>query len=169
MKGGKRQSVDEIAEAVHGFGNPHVVITGGEPTLYDLDPLLKVLNAMERNTQLETSGQQWLKGHITPNWITLSPKESLGWRFPFGYAKFASEVKWVVDGVLTFERVMTVWNWMRNDVGPNNLKGFVLMPEGCPPKPENIAITLDWLERVPYTAKMYWRYGDRIQYRIGVR
>lgn len=60
-----------------------VVITGGEPILFDLAPLVNALHALGRRVHLETSGIASLRGEI--DWVTLSPK-------PFGQWPEASVV-----------------------------------------------------------------------------
>jgi 7-carboxy-7-deazaguanine synthase len=50
-----------------------VVITGGEPLMYDLTGLTKELQQAGLKTHLETSGAYPLSGHW--NWICLSPKK----------------------------------------------------------------------------------------------
>lgn len=49
-----------------------IVITGGEPTLYDLEPLTSALHEKGMEIFLETSGTNPIKGHF--DWICLSPK-----------------------------------------------------------------------------------------------
>ena len=49
-----------------------MVITGGEPILYDLAPLTTALKNEGRRVHLETSGIAPLRGQI--DWLTLSPK-----------------------------------------------------------------------------------------------
>ena len=50
-----------------------VVITGGEPLLYDLTKLTEVLKAEGFRTNIETSGSSSLSGNW--DWICLSPKK----------------------------------------------------------------------------------------------
>lgn len=51
----------------------HVVITGGEPALYDLRAFSAALLQQGRTVQLETSGTQDIR--ISPDaWVTVSPK-----------------------------------------------------------------------------------------------
>jgi len=50
-----------------------VVITGGEPLMYDLNELTKELQQAGYKTHLETSGAYPLSGHW--DWICLSPKK----------------------------------------------------------------------------------------------
>ena len=51
----------------------HVVITGGEPAMYNLVPLLLALEGLGKDIQVETSGTEAFK--ITKDtWVSLSPK-----------------------------------------------------------------------------------------------
>lgn len=165
-KGGKRMTIDEIVRQVDQM---HVVITGGEPTLYDLDPLLKALRG--HWIQLETSGQQWLKGKLLPDWITWSPKENLGWTASSHYYFMADEVKFVVDANLKFGTVLGVFKAAMGTARPK-VPYIVLMPEGCPPSKETIEKAMSFqnelVEMYP-TLFQYIRFGDRLQYRLGIR
>jgi len=51
----------------------HVVITGGEPGQYDLQPLCIKLEKLGKNIQIETSGTNELLVSVN-TWVTLSPK-----------------------------------------------------------------------------------------------
>ena len=52
---------------------PMAVITGGEPTMYDLEALTRSLKEAGLKTHIETSGAHPFSG--TFDWITLSPKK----------------------------------------------------------------------------------------------
>lgn len=52
---------------------PIIVITGGEPLLYNLDELTTILQQQGFETNIETSGSSPLSGKW--NWICLSPKK----------------------------------------------------------------------------------------------
>jgi len=49
-----------------------VVITGGEPTIHDLEPLTDAMKERGLKSHLETSGSFQIRGSF--DWITLSPK-----------------------------------------------------------------------------------------------
>ncbi len=51
-----------------------VVITGGEPLIYNMNPLTKKLKKLNISTHLETSGAYKLTGYW--DWICLSPKKN---------------------------------------------------------------------------------------------
>ena len=68
-----RQSVEELVAAAADSGRKTVVVTGGEPAMYDLTPLSEALRAAGLQAHIETSGAHPLTG--TWDWITLSPKK----------------------------------------------------------------------------------------------
>jgi 7-carboxy-7-deazaguanine synthase len=51
-----------------------IVITGGEPLMYEMTPLTSALKAVDFQVHLETSGAYPLTGHF--DWICLSPKKT---------------------------------------------------------------------------------------------
>lgn len=68
----KPYTIDTIVEQVEGASNI-VVVTGGEPLMYNLVPLTKQLKAKGYRTHIETSGAHPLTG--VWDWICLSPKK----------------------------------------------------------------------------------------------
>jgi organic radical activating enzyme len=54
-------------------GAPLAVITGGEPTMYDLSALTRELKSLNLRTHIETSGAYPLTGNW--DWVCLSPKK----------------------------------------------------------------------------------------------
>ncbi|MDP5121556.1 MAG: 7-carboxy-7-deazaguanine synthase QueE [Spirosomaceae bacterium] len=50
-----------------------VVITGGEPLMYDMNPLTEVLQSAGYQTNIETSGAYPMSGNW--NWVCFSPKK----------------------------------------------------------------------------------------------
>ncbi len=166
-KGGERMATDDIINAaIH----PHVIITGGEPTMFDLDGLLVPLQADKHFVQLETSGQNSIKGNVFPDWITWSPKENLEFKAPFDIKTRAKEVKYVVDESFPFSIAMEQFHWYveRAKAGEKEIPFFVMMPEGCPPKEDRVKKTLAFLSLLEPWMLGFFRYGDRLQYRIGV-
>ena len=78
-------SAGDLAEVVRAESpeGAVVVITGGEPILFDLAPLTDALHALGRRVHIETSGIAPLRGAL--DWVTLSPK-------PFGQRPLAQVV-----------------------------------------------------------------------------
>jgi 7-carboxy-7-deazaguanine synthase len=167
MAGGKTMTADE---AVYGIEiRPLVVITGGEPTIYNLDELFLTLRLVGQNKwghdfriQIETSGQNDFKGDIRPDFVTWSPKRNLKFDAPDEIKHLAMEVKWVIDDELSIDdvagRMKEVYRIARHR------PVCVLMPEGSPPSQAHVDKALTWINDNPT-----WHYGDRIQWRIGVK
>lgn len=65
-------SIDELAKTAAETCKM-VVVTGGEPTLWNLDYLTKKLHGYGADIHIETSGAHPLTGDF--DWITLSPKK----------------------------------------------------------------------------------------------
>lgn len=66
-------TIDQIADTIDSRSN-RIVITGGEPTLYNLQPLTDKLKAKGYQLFIESTGAYPITGEF--NWITISPKES---------------------------------------------------------------------------------------------
>ena len=67
------QQVSDIVQAAMQYPGRLAVITGGEPTLYNLEELTRSLHAEGFKTNIETSGSSPLTGEW--DWICLSPKK----------------------------------------------------------------------------------------------
>lgn len=66
-------AIDDLLQAVKANPCKLAVITGGEPTLYDLEPLTSSLREAGYRTHIETSGAHQLTGQW--DWVCLSPKK----------------------------------------------------------------------------------------------
>ena len=65
--------VDEIMNEVLQTPAQSIVVTGGEPSLYNMNPLCEALKKHQIKTFLETAGTNQLTGQW--DWICLSPKK----------------------------------------------------------------------------------------------
>lgn len=70
----KEMTPTDIISSIARFPSPHVVITGGEPSLQPLDRLIDALHADGRFVQVETNGTSPLPETI--DWVTCSPKDT---------------------------------------------------------------------------------------------
>jgi len=68
-----QKTVGELISEVESVGARNVVITGGEPTLYELHELCRSLHALDVSIWLETAGTEPIRGDF--DWICLSPKK----------------------------------------------------------------------------------------------
>lgn len=72
-----KMSVSQLTALVKETPAKIVVITGGEPAMYDLNPLINHLQSQGIRVHIETSGAYPIQGQ--PDWICLSPKK---FKFP---------------------------------------------------------------------------------------
>ncbi|SFN64186.1 Organic radical activating enzyme [Algoriphagus ornithinivorans] len=66
-------AIEEIVEEAVKYPGRLVVITGGEPLMYDLDPLTRLLKENGFTTNIETSGAHPFSGDF--DWVCFSPKK----------------------------------------------------------------------------------------------
>lgn len=92
-------SIESIVAQAEKHPAKTVVVTGGEPLLYNLDALCAALKAKGIRTFLETSGAYPLSGNW--DWICLSPKKFKG--PSAGIAQAAGELKVIVFNKSDFE------------------------------------------------------------------
>lgn len=86
-------SADEIVKHILGSGADSVVVTGGEPLMWNLDYLCSSLKRHKICTFIETSGAYPLSGIW--DWICLSPKRNMP---PVGnICKAADELKVIIE------------------------------------------------------------------------
>ena len=87
-----QMTVETLVKLVTDAKAKLVVITGGEPAMYDLNPLVDILKAAGIQVNIETSGAYPIQGAL--DWICLSPKK---FKFPIKEALIkADEFKAVV-------------------------------------------------------------------------
>jgi 7-carboxy-7-deazaguanine synthase len=92
-------SIDAMLRPILESKTDFVVITGGEPAMYDLNPLVNALHANNIYVAIETSGAYEVMGDI--DWFCLSPKK---FKMPVDSAyKSADEFKVVIYHPSDFE------------------------------------------------------------------
>ena len=84
--------ITKIIDQVKSSGTDFVVITGGEPAMYDLQPLTSALKEVGMEIAIETSGAYPLSCQL--DWVCLSPKK---FKFPLeeNYRQ-ADELKMII-------------------------------------------------------------------------
>ena len=76
------------------YSAKHIVITGGEPCMYDLRPLTELLHGNGFTTQIETSGTFEIYTHVD-TYVTVSPKVGMkgGYKVLESALNRANEIK----------------------------------------------------------------------------
>lgn len=91
--------VSKIAGYVMDSGADSVVVTGGEPLMWDMNPLTTLLREMGVKIFLETSGSHPLTGRW--DWICLSPKRNSPPEA--NICALAGELKVIIENAMDFE------------------------------------------------------------------
>jgi organic radical activating enzyme len=111
--------VDALANLASVTNAEFVVVTGGEPTHYDLRPLTDALSGVGLPAHLETSGAFEIRGDF--KWIALSPKWA---RLPLAEnLARADEIKIIVEAPDSIDR------WLDELGGRLSHKAVWLHPE----------------------------------------
>jgi 7-carboxy-7-deazaguanine synthase len=117
----ERMGPCQIAAEAAGSGAPLVVVTGGEPAVHDLTPLVIELVGKGLKVHLETSGGFPIKGGF--DWVTLSPKK---WKPPLmANVRRADEFKLIIE---TPDDIGFYLDLLRSD-GSLGLRPIWLHPE----------------------------------------
>jgi len=106
-----RVSVAQMAEDAQASGANLVVITGGEPAMYDLTALCEALHDRGMAVHIETSAAHEIRGQF--DWVTLSPKKFKA-PLPTELSK-ADELKIIVFNKSDFEWAETYAGQVSND------------------------------------------------------
>lgn len=98
-----RMTPESLADEVEASKAPIVIVTGGEPTIHDLRPLLKELKRIPNlRVHLETMGGFPILGAF--DWITLSPK----WARP----PLPENVRRADEFKIIVESYTGLWEWL---------------------------------------------------------
>jgi 7-carboxy-7-deazaguanine synthase len=137
---------DEIIDHVTKSGTDSVVVTGGEPLMWNLDYLCKRLKDKNINTFIETSGAYPLSGIW--DWICLSPKRNMP---PVGdICAVANELKVIIQDKSDF-----IWAEKYREIVSSECKLFL--------QPEWSRFELIIPEIVAYVKKHpYWRVSLQV-------
>jgi 7-carboxy-7-deazaguanine synthase len=97
-KEGKLFDAKKVVEKILKYGCRQICLTGGEPFLQDLSPIVEMLKEKDFWITAETNGTLWQE--INLDWLTVSPKRQGEKYHPGGYDKrfknTAREFKYVI-------------------------------------------------------------------------
>jgi 7-carboxy-7-deazaguanine synthase len=140
-----------VAEA-RARGAKHVVLTGGEPTIHSLGPLIGALQAEGCFVQLETAGIGPVP-EPQPDWITFSPKRFMAPRE--AYYELCHELKIVIHAPSDLR-----WAQAQRGKVPRPIPAF-LQPDAY--QPAALQEILDYLQKHPE-----WRLSLQIHRYVGI-
>ncbi len=149
----QNKTVDELVTEVKQSQTELVIITGGEPMMYDCTPLTQALQNAGYKTNLETSGAYPLSGNW--DWICVSPKK---FKAPIvDVLKQGNELK-----VIVFNKSDLDWA-IQHAQNVNEHCILYLQPEWSKEK-EMLPIITDFIQQNPT-----WKLSLQIHKYMGVR
>ena len=149
----QHKTVDELVTEVKQSQTELVIITGGEPMMYDCTPLTQALQNAGYKTNLETSGAYPLSGNW--DWICVSPKK---FKAPIvDVLKQGNELK-----VIVFNKSDLDWA-IQHAQNVNEHCILYLQPEWSKEK-EMLPIITDFIQQNPT-----WKLSLQIHKYMGVR
>ncbi|KKO49894.1 pyrroloquinoline quinone biosynthesis protein [Arsukibacterium sp. MJ3] len=139
-----------------GYQARHVVITGGEPCMYDLHPLCDLLHDAGYQSQIETSGTFEILAPLQ-SWVTVSPKVNMkgGYKVLQSALDRANEIKHPVAMDKHIEQLLQLLH--RTDT---SAKLIYLQPISQQTKATALAIA--------YCKKHNWRLSVQVHKYLGI-
>ena len=132
----ERYSFSEIIEEIKAYPAKQIIITGGEPTLYDLREFIDALHVEGYFVCIETNGYK-LENVKNADWITYSPKDwndikKDGW----------SEIKFIVSKDSEIDKILKL----------QSEKPIYIQPLNFFDKPnfENLDFCIDLAKKYPH-------------------
>jgi 7-carboxy-7-deazaguanine synthase len=129
-----------------------VVITGGEPLMYDLSKLIKLLHTGRFKVHIETSGAYKLSGN--PDWVCVSPK------------KFKSPLKEVLEKADELKVVVfntSDFKWAESNAALVNSKCELFLQPEFDKSTELLPAIVDYVKQHPL-----WRISLQTHKFIGI-
>lgn len=102
-------TIEHILAAIRKFKSKHVVLTGGEPCLYDLNPLTDFLYSNGYRVQIETSGTHEINCN-EHSFVTVSPKVDMagGYKVLQSAISRADEIKYPIGKASDIDKLITL-------------------------------------------------------------
>lgn len=131
-------SADEITKSLKDIPTDFVVITGGEPALYDLNDLVDKLHQMGRVVAIETSGCYPVRGNV--DWFCFSPKK---FKKPCEEAfKRATELKVIIFNKSDFK-------WAEEHAKKVNSDCILYLQPEWSKKEQNLPLIIEYIKEHP--------------------
>ena len=143
---------EDLVKKIANKGYKDVVVTGGEPMMYNLELFTSLLKKADITTYLETSGTHPITGIW--DWICLSPKPQ---QPPLQkYFDIANELKVIIYDV------PSDFEWAEQNAKKINTPHLFLQPEWSRRK-ENTPIIIDYIKKHPK-----WNLSVQLHKYIGI-
>lgn len=127
-----QMSAKDIADVIEGIGAKFVVLTGGEPSLYNLNPLIRLLNSMFVYVAVETNGYNY-SNICRANYVTYSPKGDIDFSLP------ADEYKFIINQHTDMTQILQLSNVKKIYLQPEADRDLIVM--------ENVKRAIDFVKK----------------------
>ncbi len=115
----KSSTCRQVIQKIDGYPSKHIVITGGEPSLNDINELIDALHVEGYHVAVESNGYKL--NHIkNANWITYSPKD-----WDTLHVEGFSEYKFIVDCGSDIEKFLNIKTEKPIFIQPQNSKDSI--------------------------------------------
>jgi organic radical activating enzyme len=132
----REYSIDDIFTQIQKYPSSHIIITGGEPSLYDLREFISALQDRDYFVSVESNGYKFK--HINnADWITYSPKDwdNINMKYPSEY-KFIINKESNIQKILELDIDEPIYIQPQNDMDIINK--------------ENLNFCIDLVKQYPY-------------------
>ena len=131
----EEMSWDAVYDRIRSYPAKNVIITGGEPTIYDLNPFITFLHRKGYYVSVETNGYDF--SHIKKaDWITYSPKD-----WDHVHREGFDELKFIVDRASPVEKLLAIESVRHIFIQPQNHMHT--------PDMENVRYCVELVEKYP--------------------
>ncbi len=135
-KGYEEYSYDELLETIAQYPSKHLIITGGEPTIYELNSFIEFLQDKGYFVAIETNGFKF-ENVAKADWITYSPKDWDNIKSG-GF----SEVKFIVSSSSKIEKILNFQTDKQIYIQPQNNMDT--------PDMENMKFCIEFVQNNPH-------------------
>ncbi len=128
-------SFEELLKKIKTYPSKSIIITGGEPSIYNLRPFISFLHKSSYRVSVETNGYSF-ENIKNADWVTYSPKD-----WDYIEDEGFDELKFVVDKNSPIEKILNI----------HCIKPIYIQPQNFMHKPnmENVNFCIDFVKRYP--------------------
>lgn len=135
-KGYSEYSFDELLKTIANYPSKHLIITGGEPTIYELNSFIEFLQSKGYFVAIETNGYRF-ENVSKADWITYSPKN-----WDEIKCDGFSEIKFIVNSSSKVEKILNLQTQKQIYIQPQNHMDT--------PNMENMQFCIEFVQNNPH-------------------
>ena len=136
----QEMSFEELLKRIEIYPSKNIIITGGEPSIYNLNPFISFLHKFSYRVSVETNGYNF-ENIKNADWVTYSPK-----RWHDIEDEGFDEIKFVVNKDSPIEKILKI----------HSVKPIYIQPQNFANKPnmESVAFCIDLVKQYPQKLRL---------------